>query len=54
MKYPKYTSIFKPVNPDCRGFTECFECSKCKALIYTQYATKELDYNYCPYCSEPD
>ena len=45
----KYTEL-KPVDPDCRGYTNCFECTNCKALIYTYTFQTDIDYNCCPYC----
>lgn len=44
-------SIFKPINQDCRGYTDQYECIKCKAYIYLPCLEKQCDYNYCPYCS---
>lgn len=45
----KYTEL-KPVDPDCRGYTNCFECTNCKSLIYTYTFQTDIDYNCCPYC----
>ena len=39
-----------PMNPDCRGYSDYFKCSRCGAYIYPSIAEKELDYNGCPYC----
>ena len=39
-----------PMNPDCRGYSDYFKCSRCGAYIYPNIPEKELDYNGCPYC----
>ena len=44
--------LFTPVNPDKRGYTNCFRCNSCGALIYTAEYSKEIDFNYCPYCAD--
>ena len=41
---------FKPMNTDCRGYTDQFECSCCRTYVYVSFVTKECDYNYCPNC----
>ena len=41
---------FKPVNPDCRGYTEMFKCPNFEANVQMPYSAKECEYNYCPYC----
>jgi len=40
----------KPLDADGRGYTEVFECQNCKALIWAHILTKDIDYNFCPYC----
>lgn len=45
---------FLPVNPDKRGYTNCFRCNSCGANIYTASYCQELNYNYCPYCADAD
>lgn len=47
-------SIFTPVNKDCRGYTNCFKCTKCGANIYTADYSRGLEYSFCPYCGEAD
>ena len=42
--------LFKPVDPDNRGYTDVFECNNCHSLITTYDYPRMLDYNYCPYC----
>ena len=44
--------LFRPVNPDKRGYTNCFECNSCGANIYTASYCQEIEYNYCPYCAD--
>lgn len=46
--------LFTPVNKDCRGYTNSFKCNSCGALIYTAEYSKEIDFNYCPYCADAD
>ncbi len=41
---------FLPINADSRGYTDIFECSKCGGIITTSSVTKELDYDFCPWC----
>lgn len=38
------------IEPDCRGYTEIFECSCCKERIYRDHCMKRNDYPNCPYC----
>lgn len=40
----------KPLNVDVRGYTEVFECQNCKSLIRAHIFTKNIEYNFCPYC----
>lgn len=42
--------LFKPVDPDKRGYTNVFECNNCHSLITTYDYPRMLDYSYCPYC----
>lgn len=44
--------LFTPANKDCRGYTNSFKCNSCGALIYTAEYSKEIDFNYCPYCAD--
>jgi len=45
------TGSWKPVNPDCRGYTEQFECTNCGRIINTSYSMKRFDdYDHCPFC----
>ena len=46
--------IFKPVNADNRGYTNCYKCEKCGALIYTAEYSKFCEFNFCPYCAAPE
>lgn len=39
-----------PFMPDCRGYTEEFECSLCNNMTYLHYCEKDCDYEYCPNC----
>lgn len=39
-----------PFMPDCRGYTEEFECSLCKNMTYLHCCEKDCDYEYCPNC----
>lgn len=39
-----------PIMPDCRGYTEGFECSYCKNMTYLHCCEKDCDYEYCPNC----
>ena len=48
------SSLFTPVNKDCRGYTNCFKCAKCGANIYTADYSKACEFNFCPYCGEAD
>ena len=48
------TIKFIPLNADCRGYTDIFECSKCGGIITTSSVTKELDYDFCPWCGGKD
>ena len=48
------SSIFIPVNKDCRGYTNCFKCTECGANIYTADYSRWLEYRFCPYCGEAD
>lgn len=41
---------FLPVNADCRGYTDTFRCSECGRPITASSVTKELDYDFCPWC----
>ena len=41
-----------PFMPDCRGYTEEFECSLCKNMTYLHYCEKDCDYEYCPHCGK--
>lgn len=41
-----------PFMPDCRGYTEEFECSLCKNMTYLHCCEKYCDYEYCPNCGE--
>lgn len=46
--------LFKPVDPDNRGYTNVFECNNCHSLITTYDYPRMLDYSYCPYCGMKD
>ena len=39
-----------PIEPDCRGYTEVFECSRCKNRVQYHYPMKKSEYPNCPYC----
>lgn len=40
-----------PRKPDCRGYTEAFMCSECKAITYMHYCAKDCEYDdFCPNC----
>lgn len=39
-----------PIEPDCRGYTEEFECSNCNNRVKYSYCMKESEYPICPYC----
>lgn len=41
-----------PVNPDVRGYTNLFECSKCHGVAHLGEYTKEYEYDYCPNCGK--
>lgn len=45
---------FIPINVDSRGYADIFECSKCGGVITTSILTKELDYDFCPWCGGKD
>ena len=49
-------TIFAPVfdneSDKMRGYTNVWECSKCKCYVYLYCSTKVFDYCYCPYCGE--
>lgn len=38
------------INPDCRGYSNTYECSNCKSYIYTYLFEKYCDYEFCPRC----
>ena len=44
------TTSFLPIEPDCRGYTDLYECENCKRYIRIGEFARECDYEYCPYC----
>lgn len=41
-----------PVEPDCRGYTDRFECTGCGCIVHIGTYEKECDYDFCPYCGK--
>ncbi len=39
-----------PVNPDCRGYADLFQCSICGCNVHLGTFEKDCDYYYCPWC----
>ena len=42
-----------PVDADCRGYTDLFECIACGAVSHIGCAEKVCDSEFCPYCGKP-
>ena len=41
---------WKPYEPDKRGYTDGFTCSRCERVILSDHYCKMIDFNFCPYC----
>lgn len=41
-----------PVEPDCRSYTDRFECTGCGCIVHIGTYEKECDYEFCPYCGK--
>ena len=41
---------WKPVEPDTRGYTNCFECPECGMFVHIGTFVTACDYDFCPYC----
>lgn len=39
-----------PYEPDKRGYTDGFECSRCERVILSDHYCKMIDFDFCPYC----
>lgn len=39
-----------PYEPDKRGYTDGFTCSRCERVILSDHYCKMIDFDYCPYC----
>lgn len=39
-----------PYEPDKRGYTNRFVCSRCEQLVSSDYYCKMIDFDCCPYC----
>lgn len=39
-----------PYEPDKRGYTNEFTCSRCKLVISSDHYCKMIDFDFCPYC----
>lgn len=39
-----------PYEPDKRGYTNGFTCSRCERIIASDHYCKMLDFDFCPYC----
>ena len=42
--------VWIPVEPDTRGYTNCFECPECGMFVHLRTFVTACDYDYCPYC----
>ena len=42
--------VWKPVEPDKRGYTNQFECPSCGMFVHLGTYVKACDYDFCPYC----
>ena len=41
-----------PVEPDCRSYTDRFECTGCGCIVHIGTYEQECDYEFCPYCGK--
>jgi hypothetical protein len=39
-----------PYEPDKRGYTDGFTCSRCERVILSDHYCKMIDFDFCPYC----
>jgi len=39
-----------PYEPDKRGYTDGFVCSRCERVILSDHYCKMIDFDFCPYC----
>lgn len=39
-----------PYEPDKRGYTDGFTCSRCERVISSDHYCKMIDFDFCPYC----
>ena len=39
-----------PYEPDKRGYTDGFKCSRCERVILSDHYCKMIDFDFCPYC----
>lgn len=39
-----------PFEPDKRGYTNGFTCSRCERVILSDHYCKMIDFDFCPFC----
>ena len=39
-----------PYEPDKRGYTDGFTCSRCERVVLSDHYCKMIDFDFCPYC----